>query len=397
MAGWIVLSALLAMTLVTVATRNGPAVNGDTWDYLWHALGTQPDFPHRTNPYGITHFPPGYPAALAAGNVLAGRAMEIEPLLDTARQLNILLVGVNVALAAWLGFRLISRGRPAGENASLAHYRAAHAASLAAVLFATLSEPGKFHTVAISEGLFLSMTLASLALLTGRQTLAMLAAAGLMAGFSYLVRYAGVALICSGGLWVLLTSGPTLRQRLIRLAVFALPIAACVGLALWRNHHLGGNVGGRPLEFHPAGYAEIRDVLKTLTRWLLPSEIMIVPLIVCVVVAIAVMFRFGPMLAGVVVDETLGRPQGPAAGAVLLYCLTYAGLLVVTRLLFDPVLQIGMRMLLPLQILIIISLAAWCVFGRRWIVVRQVTLIALLLIPILNVCDIIAWVMQPNG
>jgi len=196
---WVFLVVLIglgffAMGLVLYANAAGVGMNEDGVSYILAArnllagqgLETFTNYgPIDTLTEPMVFWPPFYSIALAGLGL-----MGIDPM-EGARWLNALLFAVNIELVGWIVWRL-SRLRPA--------------AILVAVLMLASPQVVKLHAMAFSGPLFLVLLLSMILALSRYVTegrLRWLILAACLAGFAYLTRYVGGALIALGGLTVL--------------------------------------------------------------------------------------------------------------------------------------------------------------------------------------------------
>jgi hypothetical protein len=212
-----------------------------------------------------THFPPGYPAALAAASFIAGSVR------SAARLLDVVLVAANILLVGWLTARMTA-------------YRSVVVATVPAVLllFGSDHQPSlsnfgwlNLHRMVASEPLFTALfTIGLIALgaaLTGGPSRARAwLIVALMASMAALfVRYIGVALVLTSvvGL-VAFDREHNLGTRLRRAGVFAgvavAPTLLFVGWAMFR-----GAASPRPIFFRPVA-TSARLPLEIFARFIFP-------------------------------------------------------------------------------------------------------------------------------
>ncbi len=252
--------ALLAGGLVAYATREGLGLSIDSATYLETArhLQTGRGFtvagvPGHDAP--VTHFPPLYPATLAAMGhfgidlLVAGRALNVAMMAG-----SILLAGV---ILHWQ-MRLSRR-----------------AALLGAAILAVAVDLLQAHAMAWSEAIFIFLVLASLALLGSfldhhrRRSLigcALAAAAALM------VRYAALGLVFACCMALFVAHDRPRMQRLRDMLIFL--VISCFPLGGWivRNMMVGGSAANRQLFVHiPTGEA-FEVGAGALATWLWPTS-----------------------------------------------------------------------------------------------------------------------------
>jgi hypothetical protein len=291
-----------------------------------------------------SHFPPGYPLALAAVSSATGNAE------GAARVLDIVLVGVNVLLVGALTARMTA-------------YRSVVVALIppTLLLFYPDSRPFVFEgygwllsyrTVA-SEPLFYALFTGSLMAtalaLTGRdarRTLA-LSAAALLAGGALFTRYVGIAAVAATSLALIcLDTSRSVGSRLRRASIFAALASAPTALFLgWSSVRGGG--GARVIAYHPVP-GTFSGIVNWFGRFLFPPSWPLATrtgaLAAIVVVAVVSAFWLPPRIS------SAWRDDATAAVLVRLALIALAGYVVVvalTRYWFDRSVAVDPRILSP--------------------------------------------------
>jgi 4-amino-4-deoxy-L-arabinose transferase-like glycosyltransferase len=250
--------AILGFALVVYATHWGIATSSDSARYIRsarHVLGREAETPSPIEaPAEQAHYPPLYPTVLAAASL--GGA---DPL-DAARWVQALLMAANAVVAG----EIVRR------------FTGSRAGALFVAAMVALSPSSLFvHTWALSEPLYLLLTLFSLGFLAaqlrnprGRTVIA----AGIFAGLSILTRYAGAAILPAGGVALLLARQRPWHRRLIDAAVFM--AFGVLAPAAWsvRNRLVLGSSTNRVLAFHPIGFDHLIDAARTFCAWLFTTE-----------------------------------------------------------------------------------------------------------------------------
>lgn len=258
----LILTLLIAVGAAAVfwqTTRWGIGLGSDSLAYIGGArnLLAGDGYTRTTGAYEqvpITHFPPFYSLSLAA----IGRLLNLDPL-QAARPWHAALFLAGALLTA-LAFALMAR-RP-------------WMAPLGAVLFA--ANPVFFETFAwgLSEALYLVLLLASLltmaAYLRHRSRPILILAAALIA-LIYLTRYAGLALILTG-LLALLVIHTGRRSDRIDLAIFLGITLAPIALLTLVNTLVAGSAVNRGFTWHPPAIGELRLAVRGIWEWLLPAK-----------------------------------------------------------------------------------------------------------------------------
>jgi hypothetical protein len=271
--------AALAAAAVLVATApHGPRVTTDSVLYLSTADSLREH--HNLAWYQgtpLTHFPPGYPTALAVAGELAGSGVL------GGRILNALCL----ALIVVLGWMLLRRHveSPALRLAGVVGL------AVAPTLFFVAS-------AAWSEPLFIVLVLATvLALEMAIERPASWQwpiAAALLASGAFFVRYAGLWLIATTAV-VLLLGGRRLSspgERVRRLVVFAIVVSIVPAWVIARNLRLAnGHPFSQRGEPNTSLDTAVADTTDGIVRWLLPEDaaaVALVTLLAALIVAIGV-------------------------------------------------------------------------------------------------------------
>ena len=260
------LSALVALAfaggiLVFLGTRWGADVG---WDDSFQYITSAENLAHGRGlgysvPNGgvvrLTHYPPMLPLVLAPFEVIGFRAVLV------MRWFNIVLFVFTMAMTGTLAYRL-TRSR---------------ASCVVAALLVVLSSAFiKIHTQAMSDGLYLALSIAGLALLErylrGRRT-SFLILSALVIGAAFLTRYVGASLVLVGCL-ALLTD--TRRRGAARAAaVAAFVFISTTPMLVWLGYTRAGTnrVAGRLIAWHPIEASFLRSTVDTLYTWFVPGRL----------------------------------------------------------------------------------------------------------------------------
>ncbi|MFQ5944097.1 MAG: hypothetical protein ACE5JF_11140 [Anaerolineales bacterium] len=300
----------------------------------------------------LVHFPPGYSAVLAVlGGALTSMFAAASSVQAAALAATIVLVGALIFLGS--GNRRVS-------------VLGAAVAATSPILFERYLDIR-------SEPIFLVSLLGSIAaLLRYLQTndRRFLWGAGALAAASGLFRYAGLAVMGSGILTIVILQPGSMRQRIgaaIRFA--AIPTAIFVMLAL-RNFYVSGSVTNRVLAYHPPGLATFRQGAASISEWIMPPDFdPVIRLFVIATVgagaALVVWFRKG----------------GTRLLTILaIYSLVYAGSLIFSLTYFDASIRLDNRMLVPLYLFFL--LGTFTVLGKAKLPIAPaaVVLLAIMLV-----------------
>jgi 4-amino-4-deoxy-L-arabinose transferase-like glycosyltransferase len=224
-----------------------------------------------------------------------------------------------------------------------------------------------YHSAALSEPLFLLLTLLALTALAAAlrdRSPGPLLAAAVLTGAACLTRYVGLALVAAGAVaLVLLADGG--RRWKAAVGFSAIALAPLVGWLAWVDG-VAGRATNRRAVLHLPGASYATRGLQSASTWFVPSD---VPWPVRAVVAAAA------VAALVVLARRLHRDGGAAvAGMVGLFALAYLAALVLDRSLFDVTGRLDARFVLPLHAAAV-AIGLWVLRGvdlRRSHLVRLV-------------------------
>jgi hypothetical protein len=323
----------------------GPGLEPDSISYLGAAEslarnGTLAipfaDWSDEESTSRLSHFPPGYPFAIALG-MMAGASAS-----NSARAVQSVSAAVSTGGAAMV--TSMTAGLLAGTLAGLA--------VLATPAYA------EDHYVVLSEPLFLALLVLMLGLMAADRPRPV--ALGIVGATALLVRYAGLALSCAAAVWCFAQPG-TPRQRVARAALVAGPGAAA--FLFWSQWVGEVREYGWLGENLPASLAE---GLGTLQGWLAPA----VP-----PSALRVALTLGAVTC---VTVLLVRGTWPEAGttavatrrlvrACALLAICYGGLVLFSRLFADGEIPFDNRIGSPVFVLVTIAaIAASAAEWRSW-------------------------------
>ncbi len=254
-----VLLAVAAMFAMHYATPAGAGLANDSAAYIGGArsilAGTgYSDVWLDSELEPITHYPPLYPLLLTGFG-----SVGIDPL-RAARIANILFYGANTILM----ILLVASGK---QRWWLALF--------AGVLFAANSALLRVSMFAMSEPLFISLTLLSFLVFNHgyvrQNKLGWLFVSGILAGLAVLTRYSGLAIVATLGLLGIVSPG-LLRNKAGKLAVFLAPAVLFLAAWLLRNRFAAGNITNRSLEAHPITIEQISTGIQNLSRLVILFE-----------------------------------------------------------------------------------------------------------------------------
>jgi 4-amino-4-deoxy-L-arabinose transferase-like glycosyltransferase len=357
-AGVLAILALSAMAMLYISTPAGVGLANDSVAYIAGARsilqGTgYSDIWLDSSLEPITHYPPLLSLSLTALGLL-----QIDPLRG-ARILNILLFGANTVLMGLFGWRL-TRSQPAGL--------------WLAALFSLSAAMLRIHVFAMSEPLFLFLSLLSFLLIDlyfdTRQKPFWLVLAGFVIGLAFLTRYSALALLPTF-IMVLLLYQKTWRARLTGIGVFlcgAIPL-----MAAWfiRNKLAAGNITNRTFQYHPITAENISPGVYNLSQFLLPIETWRSMLAksgsiewILAALGLAVLFWLAVQTMKMLRQanpDFAAKPQLLSYASVL-YLFAYLGAVLFSMSFFDASTKFQPRILAPVYIsfmLLVVTLGVW--------------------------------------
>ena len=370
------LIALIGMVLVIQATPNGLGLSDDSIAYIAGARSMAAGNGYReawlASNQPVTHFPPAFSSVLAFFGLFG-----IDPL-RAARWVNAALFGFNAALLGILGWRM---------TPSLT------AGVVLAALFVTSGEMFSVHAVAMSEPLFIFLSLLSFWMFDlyfeRHHHWLWMIACGTFVGMAYLTRYAGLALVATfvAALFILHT---TWRKRLVSTGILLASVSPWVLGWSIRNRLIAGNATNRAFTWHPLTSENIEPGLRVFSDFFIPieswrREIFKQPGIIEAMIILVL----GGVLVWVIVTawRYLSNPQhertGKEAREVLsfttgLFIFAYLASIVASMLMFDAATKFKLRILAPVLVSLLILLVVfgiWLRSRRREVVIALMLLI----------------------
>ncbi|HEX8322925.1 MAG TPA: glycosyltransferase family 39 protein [Tepidisphaeraceae bacterium] len=319
------LVACVAVLLGAWCTASGVAFSRDSVSYVHYArvlLRQEPAKIEGQLHFALTHYPPLYPAALAALDLFG------TGLLRAARVANVLCYAASIVIATHLVWCAT---------------RSAWRAGLAAVLLGVQPAFASVHLWANSEPLFivwlLLMAHALLAYVTRperRRTWSLLA--GLTIAAATLTRYVGIAFLPAAVVTILLTE--TRRRAIVHIGLLAamvlLPVVALAAV----QKAVGSGVAHRSLEYHALGMRHWHGVRSTFVDWLADPEVFGKR---SGLMAIVVVVMLIPLIV---------RRRTPIKAVILPCVAIYMTLLLVSIALVDNATPLDNRILSPIAVLL---------------------------------------------
>jgi hypothetical protein len=326
------------------AARN--AVEGRGLTLPW---GSPPDRP-------LVHFPPLYPAVLAAIGLLGP-----DPLAVT-RWLNAVLFGANIALVAF---------------AVLSVTRNRFLSCLAAVLTAASPAMLRIHTAAWSEPLFIFLLVIALAALHAyaqRPARRLFLLACDATALAVLCRWTGAPLVGAGMVVLCVFGSGGTVKRLGRCALFGFLSSLPTGLWMLRNVRLSGTAANRYFASHPLTGQHISNALGTVSGWALPNS-QPGPQELRSIVPMALFCLGGACLTGLFVlrgkDGRVGSRLRRIPWSYMVFGVLYCTFLALSLSYFDLSTRLDTRILAPAYIAWLVSLlgmwsSAWAPRLNAW-------------------------------
>jgi 4-amino-4-deoxy-L-arabinose transferase-like glycosyltransferase len=380
------LIALLGMLLIIKATPNGLGLSDDSIAYIAGARSMAAGNGYReawlASNGPVTHFPPAFPSVLAFFGLFG-----IDPL-RAARWVNALLFGLNAGLLGILGWRM---------TPSLS------AGLVLAALFVTSGEMFQVHAVAMSEPLFIFLSLMSFwmfdlyferlpsakAKWAGAEGWLWLIACGTFVGMAYLTRYAGLALVATYVV-ALLVLHKDWRKRLVSIGIFLESVLPWVLTWTIRNRLVAGNTTNRTFAWHPLSSENIDPGLRVFSEFFIPIESWRQEIAKQTgIIEALIVLVLGGVLVWVIIAawKYLSKPQqaegGKEAKEVIsfttgLYIFAYLASIVASMLMFDAATKFRLRILAPVLVsllILIVAFGIWMRSRRREVVIAVMLLL----------------------
>lgn len=375
------LIAVGAISVLLYSTPQGLGLSDDSIAYIAGARSILAGNGYReawlASNQPVTHFPPGFSSILALIG-LSG----LDPLRG-ARFLNSILFGANSLLLGILGWRM-TRSRIAGV--------------VLALLFAVNASLFNVHAVAMSESLYIFFSLA--AFLTFSEYFISekniwLAATACFVAFAYLTRYAGLALLLTF-LVTLVLFHDTWRKRLTSAMIFiGVTLPFLLGWSI-RNKIVADNATNRILAYHPITAENIETGIYNFSEFFIPVEawrraLIKIPNFFAILLSVIALVLFAW-----VVYKGLRKFFQPATGRPELLAFTnglyifgYLSSIIFTMLLFDASTKFKLRILSPIYVslLVLLVVLGYWLWRKRSIIGRGLVAVVTLLILLLSVYD----------
>jgi 4-amino-4-deoxy-L-arabinose transferase-like glycosyltransferase len=370
------LIALLGMILIINTTPDGLGLSDDSIAYIAGARSLVAGNGYReawlASNQPVTHFPPAFSSVLAFFG-----SFGIDPLRG-ARWVNALLFGLNAWLLGILGWRMT---------------RSLIAGLVLAALFVTNGEMFQVHAVTMSEPLFIFLSLLSFwtfdLYFERRYHWWWLAACGTFVGMAYLTRYAGLALVATFIVALLVLHTDWIK----RLASAGIFLAGVIPWALgWsiRNRLVAENATNRAFAWHPLTSENINPGLRVFSEFFIPIESWRREISKQTgIVEAMIILVLGAVVVWVIVTgwKYLSEPHqaevGKATNEVIsfttgLYIFAYLASIIASMLMFDAATKFKLRILSPVLVSLLILLVVFGVWA--WSKRREVVIVLTLLL-----------------
>ena len=371
------LIAFTGVVLIIRSTPEGLGLSDDSIAYIAGARSMMAGEGYReawlASNQPVTHFPPAFSSLLTFFGWFG-----IDPLRG-ARWVNAFLFGANAALLGILGWRMA----PSLPAAGL----------VLAALFVTSGEMYQVHAVTMSEPLFIFLSLLSFWMFDlyfeREHHWWWLAACGTLVGLAYLTRYAGLALVATF-LVALLILHKDWRNRLVSASIFLASVAPWVlGWAI-RNRLVAESATNRAFAWHPLTTENIDPGLRVFAEFFVPieswqQEIMKQTGLIWTMIAVVlgVVFVWAVVKMWKYVSRLQSAEAGKQAKEVIsfttgLYIFAYLASIIASMLMFDAATKFKLRILAPVLVSLLVLLVVfgiWVWNRRRDVVVAMAILL----------------------
>jgi len=367
------LIAVMGMLLILKATSEGAGLSDDSIAYIAGARSMLAGDGYReawlASNQPVTHFPPAFSSVLAFFGLLG-----IDPL-NATRWVNAFLFGMNAALLGILAWRM---------TPSLT------AGLILSGLFVLCAEMLQVHAVAMSEPLFIFLSLLSFwmfDLYFERDHHWWLVACGTFVGMAYLTRYSGLALIATF-IVALMILHHDWRKRIASVGIFMAGTLPWILGWTMRNRLVAENATNRTFAWHPITSENLHIGLRTVSEAFIPleswrREILKQPFLLQGMIIIIL----GAVLVWLAVRawKYLSKPQQPSRGeesgskvrevisfTTGLYLFAYLASIISSMLMFDAATKFRLRILSPVFVcllILMVYLGVWLKNKNRFVLV----------------------------
>lgn len=351
-------SMLLAAVLNLLATSRGPGLTPDSVTYLSAGVNLADGHGLRMlNDEPLTIFPPAMSLVAATGEVLGISAQTTSRLFTTACFMAIVL----------LTYLLL--GKAVRQPALI------YGGTVLAAVSPVILDISK---MAMSEPPFVVVTLLFLSLLgrvMERKSLSLSEAAGLagLCWLAFMFRYAGVSLIATGLVVLVVALSPWKQPRaLLQIGAFVIAASAVPIAWMLRNHAVDGTYLGLRVDSTESLKSVVQDLVTTFGEWVVPltnlsrNQHFAIGLLAGVVIIVLVVAAWRRPVDDAAPEDV--KALGVTSPYVLsagLFVLVYVAYMLWAQL-TTALDAINSRLLSPIYVPILL-IAAACV---EWVVVR---------------------------
>lgn len=359
----------VGMFLVWYSTKWGAGLISDTFQYVASArnlvVGNGFSIPYGDGELEpMTKYPPMYSIVLAVFELGGATALQ------NARWVNMLLFGVNTYLI------FISSQKLTGSY---------FFALLASVLFSISFVLIEVHSWALSEPLYICLTLCTFLLLEKyfKETKRIwLILASLLAASAFLTRYVGLSLVVAAAV-VILLGNRGIKQKLMDILLFGL--VATLPVVVWtvRGYRLTETLNDRTIAYHPLTLKNYGSAIDVVMKWFLPSpfvegnEKLLLILISVLFLSGAIVYwlRFSS-------DRPLAslhdlRPKKRIILLHIAYLFAFPAMIVFSKTWVDPEIGLSDRVLSPMLVSLLVLLVTLLSF--LWNRFRKTRVLVLLI------------------
>jgi hypothetical protein len=370
------LLGVAGVMVMLVSTRWGAGLNADSLMYINTSrnLLNGRGFSRLSGVSGtkpVTHFPPLFPLLLAGLQMLGVKTV------DGALLMNALAFGSSVLMVGLILNTATGKSWPSLIGSAL---------MLASPILIEVNSWAKTEPLYIMWGLIQVFLLVGYA--RSRQRF-LLVASAVSTAFAYLTRYVGISLIVPAVLAILLEAEEPPRRRLENASIF-LGISLAPTMAwMIRNILVSGSATNRRLVWHPVDLSHLKLSFALLWKWLLPfpwnRDALLITICVLLVVLGTTIFIFWRRGRRSLAEKLKSISWLDVRGLLVLYVLSYSGVLLISLSLLDAWTPLDERITSPLYVSLLVLLVGavsewWSTF-RTWILRLALALsMALLLV-----------------
>lgn len=335
----------------------GIGIRSDSVAYIWSArslaegsgLG-RPDGIGNFKP--MTHWPPLYPILLAFFEIIGLDVIE------GARWLGAFLFAINIFLVGWILSRMT---------------RSFWFSLIGAAVMAMAPAIAETSLFAMTEPLYIALSLLSFILideyLTSRKRLWLILSA-LAVSLAFLSRYAGLSLVATGVILLLIQQNRSLWERVKESIQYSLISISLLVIWLIRNMFLSGSTTNRVITYYPISESYYNHILTNLQGWFTPgSTIFHIGDGKLLLALAALVFLIGLFYYQKVSGEEKNLRQTFLGRMIGIYLILYTIVLFISRWFFDPLLTIWeQRILSPIfiSLLLMIFFLLFHVWRKMW-------------------------------